>query len=1006
MYRTKIILLVFFISSLMLGTQDIFAQEDDEQETVDITGTVVNEEGEPLKHILLKSFEAGDKTLTNLNGDFTIKVLASEDDQVVIDDENYNFSIVEVNSGELTTTRIVLNSKRLGDKPIILPYQNLTNNRNVSATYSISGDELATYPSGVFLEALAARIPGLQITTYSNNPISESIGASIRGEGVSFYIDGISRNPSDLTVYEIETVHVIKDFAGRSALGLSGLSPVIWITTKTGKNYQKEAFISTETGFSYSSSDPNYLNSFQYATLYNEALVNDGLNPLYSANALAAYENGSDPLYFPDIDYASDYIKKSSAYRRANINFKGGNDKVNYFSLLDYVRTTGLEKIGYQTSSDRFKVRGGANIKLTDKLHFNVNLSGTYQELNFPNQNGGAAQFNVFNYLNRTPPNAHAISYNGNYLVSNDFNTNVENILRNGYAEGYNLNSQNNAHLIWDLSGITEGLSLKGTAAFDIYSNVINSKGGTAALYTLLPNNELQLYTAEAIAPNLVTSSDNFTRSTTALLSLNYERTFGKHAYLSNISHYNGLVETRGFANYQPVKRKDFSFRANYAFDERYILQVDLAYTGSMKLPDGDRYNLYPTLGAAWIASKESFLSDNSVFNYLKFFSSFGVLGNDNFRTGFNTSYNPYYLGTTLWQNVGGWVPGIEGNKGANVNVYNILQEGSSNYELPKVSYLNVGVQGELFKRSLTFEANYYAKRSYNEISQRSALTPSLFGTGGFLPLTNYGETKYWGMEGYLQYTNSIGDFQYSLGGNVMYNRSQYVNVDEPVALEDYRKLSGTDTDLFRGYQALGLYQSQAEIDASGVTQSWGAVQPGDIRYEDYNNDGIIDEKDIHITGGHAPRIYYALNLNLRYKGFGLFINGQGLADGITSINNAFFNGSNPRATYSEALLDRYPVSNNVPRLTTQSQNNYQNSTFWLRDASYFALKNVELSYTLTTRISEKLLIPNLKFFIRAKNIAAFSEFSDYNLNPEYSEAGLSLYPIYSTYTFGISCKL
>ena len=1010
-------MLMFFAAIGIFGSTSLHAQNQEEEATnLVITGTVVNSEGKPIPNVFVKSFVAKDKSITNKQGVFSIEVF-QEKDQVVIDETGYILNVTKIIDGNFENPEIVLiNSGYLENGLVHLPFQSFSNNRSVTSTYTATGDELASNPSGTFLETLSGRIPGLSITTSSNNPINEFVYATLRGQNVSFYIDGILRDPSDLTVYEIETVQVIKDMAGRAALGLSGMNPIIWITTKTGKKFKKDISISTESGFNSPTSQPEYLDAYNYATLYNEALANDGLDPLYSAEALAAYRNGTNPLYFPDVNYNKDYIKKASTFQRANINFSGGDDKVNYFSLLDYVKTKGLEKIGQETASNRFKVRGGVNIKLTEKIQFNVNLSGTYQELDFSNQNGSANQFNIFNYIASTPANAHAIAYNGNYIVSNDYPTNIENqLLYSGYAEGVNLNSQNSASLLLDLDGITEGLTFTGTAAFDIYSNVITNKGGSAALYRLLPNNELQIYSDEVIIPSLSQGSDNFTRSTTALLSLNYDRVFGKHALTMNASTYSGLVETRRFASYQPVKKQDYSFRANYAYNDKYVLQLDLAYSGSMKLPAGNRYDIYPTVGAAWVASNESFLKSSKIVNYLKFYSSFGVTANENFNTYFTTTsnninffsstYNPYYLGTTLWQNVGGWTPGIEGNKGGYVNSYNIQQEGSTNYSLPKMSYLNVGLQSELFNKTLSLEANYFSRRSYNQISQRSSLIPSLFGTGGFLPLTNYGETKYWGLDGYAQYKNKLGDLEYSFGGNIQYNRGKYIDVDEPAALDAYRKSAGTETDMYRMYQAEGLYLTEEEITSRGVTQSWGDVQPGDIRYTDYNEDGVIDEKDLHITGSHAPRIYYGLNLNLKYKGFALYAVGQGRANGETYMSSNYFTGSNPRSNYSEVILNRFPITNNLPRLTTQSQNNYQSSTYWLIDAAYFTIKNIELSYTMPKSIATNLSLPNLKFFVRAKNVASFSKFSKYNLDPEYISAGTTQYPIYKTFTLGVSCK-
>tara|TARA_R110002049_G_scaffold38978_6_gene120466 strand:- start:73668 stop:76736 length:3069 start_codon:yes stop_codon:yes gene_type:complete len=1008
MYRKIVNMLMFYAAIGIFGSTSLLAQEQDKKiSTSSVTGTVLNSEGEPISDIFVKSFKAKDKSITNENGKFTIKV-SSDIDQIIIDEVGYILNVTEITESNIEESNdiILLDSGLMENGLVQLPYQTFSNNRSVSSTYTINAEELASYPSSSFLETLSGRIPGLVINTFNNNPTGDAIGATLRGEGASFYVDGIQRDPSDLTVYEIERVEVIKDMSGRAALGLSGNGPIIWITTKTGKKFKKDISITTESGFSSATSQPNYVNSYDYATLYNEALNNDGLSPLYSSTAINAYRNGSNPLYYPSIDYTKDYLKKSAMFQRTNLNFSGGDDKVNYFSLLDYVQTNGLEKVGKSATSNRFKLRGGVNIKLSDKIQFNVNLSGTYQDLSFLNEGGGANQFDLYNFIANNPSNAHAIDLDGNYIVSNDYPLNLENeLLYGGYAEKVNLNSQNSATLLIDLNSVVKGLTFTGSAAFDIYSDVTSNKGGTAELFRLLPNRELVSIQEQVVEPNLVVGSDNFTRSTTALVHFNYDRVFGKHALTMNVASYSGLVESRGFANYQPVKKQDYSYRANYAYNDTYVIQLDLAYSGSMKMPEGDRYSLYPSIGAGWVASNESFLSSSNTIDYLKFYGSFGIMGNDNFRTGFSTSYNPYYLGTTLWQNVGGWQSGIEGNKGNVVNIYNIQQEGSTNYELPKRNYLNVGFQSELFSRALSVEANYFYQRDYNQISQRSSLTPSLFGTGGFLPLTNYGETTSWGLEGYMQYKNNIGDLEYSFGGNILYKRGKYVEVDEPIALEDYRKDAGKDYDMFRLYEAEGLYTSESEITSRGVDQSWGDVQPGDIRYKDFNNDGVVDQKDIHITGAHAPRMFYGVNLKLKYKSFGLYVVGQGQADGQMMLNGNYFQGNSPRANYSEVMLDRYPVTNNFPRLTTQSQNNFQGSTFWLESASYFSIKNVEFSYMMPKSLGSNLSLPNLKLFVRAKNVASFSKLSKYNLDPENATAGIFNYPIYKTFTLGVSCK-
>ena len=1020
MYRKIVNMLMFFAIIGIFGSTSLLAQnQDDKSSTSVFTGKVVNSDGEPISNVFVKSFEANGKSVTNKEGEFTIEV-SNENDQITIDEFGYLFSTTEITDGKLEDNNIVLSKVgTLQNSTVKLPYQSFSNNRSVSATYTISGEELQSYPASTFLETLSGRIPGLTVNTYSNGSGSirfdlntggintgEDVYASIRGDNVSFYIDGIRRDPSDLNVFEVESVQVIKDMSGRAVLGLAGLNPVIWITTKTGKKFKKEISVTTETGISSPTSQPEYLDSYNYASLFNEALTNDGLSALYSSDDLAAYKNGTDPLYYPNVDYFDDYVKTSSKFTRANINFSGGDEKVNYFSLLDYVQTNGLEKIGESSINNRFKARGGVNIKLTDKIEFRVNIAGTYQAQKFPNEGNGPNPFNLFNFIATNPANAHAISYDGKYIINDNYPLNIENeLLYGGYAESANLNSQNSTSLLIDLNELTKGLTFTGTAGFDTYSTVVTNKGGTADLYRLQNNNELVRVQQATVVPNLNLGNDFFSRNTTAFLHFDYDRTFDKHALTMNASYYAGLVEYRGWGNYQPIKKQDFGYRANYVYDDKYVVQLDLSYTGSMKLPEGDRYNLYPTIGAAWVASNESFLSSSKVVNYLKAFASYGIMGNDDFRTGFSSTYNPYYLSTTLWQQVGTWQSGINDNRGNSVSVFNIQQEGSTNYQLPEMSYLNIGTQGEFFDKSLSFEVNYFSQVYSNQISQRSSLIPSLFGSGSFLPLTNYGKTKYWGLDGYLQYSNKVGDLEYSLGGNAQYKRGKYVDVDEPAALEDYRKLAGKEVDMFRGYQAEGLYQSEEEITSRGVTQSWGDVQPGDIRYRDYNEDGVVDEKDVFTTDEHAARVFYGANLRLKYKGFGLFVVGQGRADGTISVNSDYFTGRNPRANYSTVMLDRYPETNNLPRLTTQSQNNYQNSTFWRKSAAYFTIKNIEFSYTMPKSIANNILLPNLKFFVRGKNVASFSEFSDYNIDPESLNSGVTVFPILRTFTLGVSCK-
>ena len=263
-----------------------------------------------------------------------------------------------------------------------------------------------------------------------------------------------------------------------------------------------------------------------------------------------------------------------------------------------------------------------------------------------------------------------------------------------------------------------------------------------------------------------------------------------------------------------------------------------------------------------------------------------------------------------------------------------------------------------------------------------------------------------WGIDGLIQWNKQIGDFRYSIGGNALYMRGKYIVVDEPEALPEYQKRAGTDMDAFWLYEAEGLFQSAGEISSRTVTQSWGALQPGDIRYADLNGDDVVDELDVMATDYHAPRFFYGVNLSVGYRGLNISALGQGVADGNVMLSsNRYFMINGTGQNYSELMLDRFPVTNDYPRLTTVSLNNYQYSTFWVAKAAYFRLKNVEISYTFPVNASRRLAMNDLKIYARGTNLAAVSSLKKYSVDPENIDAGITGYPLFRTITVGVSCK-
>jgi len=1004
--KNNTIFLLFIFSLGIVFCHNTYAQTDTEYRTV--SGQIVDKDNEPVAKAKVITVLAKNVVETGENGEFTVEISGEEADFLRVVKKGYESQSMFV-SADLEAPIVLQEAPYLyGTNDLKIPYLDLKSSKNVSAINTITGEELRTFPSIQFLEALEGRLPGLTMSQNDYTPGAEWVTGLVRGEPAIYYIDGIQRNPRDLTVYEIDKVEVIKDFSGRATLGISGASPIVWITTIKGQENKNEINITAETGYSEAANLPNYLDSYNYATLYNEALANDGLDPLYSQEALDAYQTGNNTLRYPNVDYYDRYVKDFSRFTRANVDFQGGSDKVTYFSNLNYVGSGGYEEVGQETTYDRYKIRGNVDIKLTDFMRMNINLSGTYGRAEFPNQGDGAARYNMFSILSSYPSNATPIWYEDQLIVSDNYPVNLTNeLVYGGYAESTELNTQNLVSLLIDLESVAKGLEFYASAALDANNVLVNNLGGTAALYRRVTgtDNELERVVEQEVQSNMYNGDDSYDRRISAMANLSYKFVKEEHDLDLDLSYYQSMQENRVvIRNYQPDRIQDLGFRANYLYDGKYALQFDASYTGNMRLPDGERFNFYPTVGAAWNVSEESFLKNSNVVDYLKLYSSYGIMGVNNFN--FGGTYNPYYLYETLWQNVGTWTSGIEGQRSGADNIYEVLQYGSTGFSLPERQYFNIGFKSEFFDRKIALEANYFDQKDVDILSPMSNFTPSIYGTGGFLPIQNFEEFRRYGVDGMVQYNDEFGDFKVSLGVNAMYLRSENLVVDEPAALAEYRQRAGNGDDVLFGYNALGLYQSQSEIDSRGVTQSWGTLAPGDIMYEDYNNDGVITEQDIHAIG-HAPRIAYGINISLAYKGFDLFVSANGRANGEVMLNGTYFQNNTTNNNYSEAMLDRWPVSNNMPRLTTVSQNNYQTSSFWLEDGAYLNLRNVQLGYTFPNSISRKLNMQELKLFLRGRNLASFSKIhSEYGLNPEYlSLLGINAYPISRTLTFGLSTK-
>ena len=445
----------------------------------------------------------------------------------------------------------------------------------------------------------------------------------------------------------------------------------------------------------------------------------------------------------------------------------------------------------------------------------------------------------------------------------------------------------------------------------------------------------------------------------------------------------------------------NYGLRANYAFDNKYVVEASSSYMSSDRLTKDQRWKLYGAGALGWIITNEDFMSSVKGIDYLKLKASYGKMGYDESLD--------YYLDRDEYGGGGNVQSGIN-------NAYMRYGQIMSKMGNPLLTFeesaeLNIGVEGRFFDNKLTVEGNYFnEKRTGIPVQSSTNIFAYVLGNTQ-APTVNNNEISNAGVDLSLSYSNVAGDFRYTLGANFMYSKSTNVVYDESFEYEHLRK-QGKATDVIIGYVADGLYSSQDQIDAENLEFGLGAVLPGDVRYLNITNDredNIIDQYDQKVIGNSNPRYGYSLNIHLEYKDFSLYALGTGIGGYDQMLGTPYFRnfGNNKWTEYALGAADPTASSQEIaaathPRLTALTNgHSYKNSTYWLVKGGYFKLQTVELKYTLPTMLSKKVLADNLSIYLRGNNLFTYSS-SIKDVDPSSMSGGLSWPPQYRTFSIGI----
>lgn len=977
-------------------------------------GTVTDQSGKPVAGARVDAGISKYPIITDSKGAFSIS--DKNADTIYINKPGYQ-TYKQAATSIKDYNAIVLQSAQHFDEAIILPWNSRVQKKYYPGAISTTtGAEMSRYHNLNNSNSIAGSMAGLITVQGSDEPGYDGSSLYIRGTntynfgGITTYVDNVPLTFSQLDPLEIDQLSILKDASANGTYGIAGANKSLIVTTKRGVAYQNKINFYSQFGFIKPNAPQNYLGAKDYMSLYNEAAANDGLPARFTADQIASYNNPTrDMDKYPDVDWYGELIKTEAVQQKYNLTFSGGTNSVRYFVLLGYAKQDGLFKYGdfneevYQFNSnnsfDRYNFRTNIDFAITPSLTASVDLGGRVENQRSPGA-GTSGTNGIWLNLSRYPSGLFPMIYsNGNIGGNSQFARNPYGIItRTGYTNIATRNLLGTTRISQNLDKVVEGLSL--TGAFSYYNNYNNIEGRTMdfASYELQSNGSYQKFGNDvALAVRSRTASQN--RLNIFWAKADYQHNFGTKQELSASVGFNQSVNTPSGDDY-PYATQGFFGRAFYNYDKKYVAELNVGYNGSENLPKGKRYGLFPSLALGWIISNEAFAKTDHI-DFLKLRASYGILGNTDFGIGGDARARYLYLSN--YETGSGYV---FGNNPATAGGRREGQLGNENITWETNKMANIGTDFEFFKHSIGGSVDVFMERRKNIL----AFPSSISSLGGFTTKPfNVGIMENKGVEWDIYYQKKISGFSFAVHALGSFVKNTIINQEEQIQPYDYLYRTGNALGTPFGLTSIGFFKDQNDINNS-PKQNFSAVKPGDIKYKDENGDGVVDVYDqVKLGNPNLPQFYYGASLDLAFKGFDLKILFQGAGSRNVSILNSATQGFNDGNKPTDFILGRWtPATAEMatsPRLSLGTNaNNYQASSFWIRNGSYLRLKNVELGYSLPQNLVKKVRLAGARFFVNSFNLYTWSSLPS-DLDPEFLGAGLGSYPRTKSFNFGLNVE-
>jgi TonB-linked SusC/RagA family outer membrane protein len=865
---------------------------------------------------------------------------------------------------------------------------------------------------------------GVYVNQNKGRPGAEGNTIRIRGVGTLnnndplVLVDGIEYPLSEVNPNDIESISVLKDAASAAIYGNRAANGVILVKTKTGKKGQFQVDYNFYAGVQSATFRPDVVsNAMQYMEGKNRALANEGKPAEYGPGLLDEYRAGNDPYIYPHTNWF-DVMYRNAPVQEHNLRLSGGNDRTTFSLSLGYLDQKGVL---LETNARKYTLNSNIQSDLTPWLRIGANLSGTYwndRESAYTADEGNG-EGGIMGLLYRGLPMQVPYAQDGSYadqwvrVPGHNFFRNPLALSYEGFRKNYRYRTLAN---VFAEIKLPFDLTYKITAAANIFYgkekyaypqiSLTNPKTGVQTPMGNIPARGVRQISRDGV-------------SITNFHTLNFVRQFGDHAINAlagfsierfddaNFDAYNQgylgneLTELDAGSTAPDVggtssqsRLQSYFGRVNYSYRDKYIFEANVRYDGSSRFAKGKRWGLFPSFSGAWRLNRERFLRDASWIDNLKLRASWGQLGNQNIPL---FSYvNAISLGRNYSFN-NNVVPGTA-----------IVQITDPSITWEKTTMTNFGVDLDVLQGKLALQLDVFDKTT-SEILRQVNVPAQVGSLDG--PFRNIGKVSNKGVELSLSYQDAIGAFRYRVGGNVAYLKNEVLDVKGNIYYDGVTIITkGEPIGAFYGLQSDGIFQNQAEIDGHAFQAA--GTRPGDIRYVDQNGDKVVDNNDRVVIGSSIPKYTYGITLNGSFKGIDLDLFFQGVADVETYANgNLAFPYRNGAGVTKEWLTDSWTPENpgaSLPILTTSSgyPQNFLTSDFWIKDASYLRLKNIQLAYTLPSAWLHQLHIKKLKVFVNAQNYLTITKFKLGDPERNLTKANLIDYPNYKSITAGLNLSL